>query len=1310
MSPESFSTPKARPLGSFSTPKHSMVVSQMFSTPVASSIPCTPQAAPLYKLAEQSVLAETSIEDSPLPLKVHWDYKPPSPDLFHSPVRSQPIKNPESQSSPILSRSRQNTNHVSSVSEKLIPNRTSPILGKSRKRSRRLGVEKQSIVDVSRPVSPILTRGKKKRKKAKKSKAIETSKLDFSLNLSDLKKEIESKQPSVCPEQPLINLEQPSTSKNRFTSKEQLSDATEQPLIDTKQPSTKIELYKAGNTLDDLEQQDLQYDQLDKDIADLVDSNWQQVSEATKSSRPAARAKQNMQQLVQNIIENSNRPNMLYKTVVSEGKVSRSELERSVLDLERAKLITTEKEPAKSTQNEPVVFSKLMEDEDSHDEGDLELLVHMLEADHKFSKLEKSKTTPIKSPSVCTPLAVSKLGGRTSTPMVKVDLPQCSETPIPKMDLHQIEEEEDTVLEPKKLFGEVDKNPTAIKLSPILEDTEMEKLLTEIGFSTGRIVKPSKSALKKARVMFEDVAATSVLEDTNPDSFATESRVEVESCSIDEEMLEQVEKLEESAIKSLNRVKHENKTKENSDFDNSDMDHLLVDFCETAESALKSVKPKTLGTGKSSSIGSITKSSSIGSIAKSSSIGSIAKSSSIGSISKSASIGSTAKSSSIGSIAKSTPLSTKTRAPGLNLTHPRAPGLSTSHKMPALKLATPGLSHARTPGLNTSFKPTTSGFHKSTGKAPAKSTTPGLSKQNPPLKKSPNKRKADGNLEVVPKHATIEVSGFKTAGGSDVKVSEKSLEAAKSLFEDLQNEEIHPDHLILTDSWYPIRTKIDDEMKRLIGEGKIVEGTKLMIHGAELEGSECLPLQQSEEMCLKISTNSTRRARWWTKLQFYPGGPMKIDLGSVLPYGGSVGAVECVVTKVYPMVFAEKTVDGRTVMRGERAEKLEASRAEEARQKLLEKIVAEERVRIKQEQDREAVQRRKSTCSEGRDDGEWLYMALQADPDLQSSLTESQCALALEWSRDERDRWSACLDKRVRERASSECPARTVSPLLKVRLSPVDSVQLSAVLSIWRPDLELSECLRESTVVRVFGAVASGKRCGDLCLNSVKSTKILPSSCLADTWVRHVTPIGSLDEPSFKPQFNEVDLVGIVTKIEPMQCNNMQCVILCDSIGYQVVVCFWGGIESHGLSQLFIPGVSIAASNLQWRKGSKRQLSVTYSSLPSLHASETSSFSREPTESYLQEALQKLRATLDPEMTMKNLKKCLTPATQKPTAVVVEKPQSQEVRKRLSALAKYGEPPPLSPLLCTTPSRLCQSFNPPSRVSQEHSPPLSLSQ
>lgn len=342
-------------------------------------------------------------------------------------------------------------------------------------------------------------------------------------------------------------------------------------------------------------------------------------------------------------------------------------------------------------------------------------------------------------------------------------------------------------------------------------------------------------------------------------------------------------------------------------------------------------------------------------------------------------------------------------------------------------------------------------------------------------------------------------------------------------------------------------------------------------------------------------------------------------------------------------------------------------------------------------------------------------MALEADPDLHSSLTESQLDLASEWGREDRERWSRVLEDRVRARVSTECPSRSVSPLLRVRLVTVEETEPSALLSIWRPDPELTKILNtQDAVVTIYNINASGRRGGELCLNSTKQTKIV-EACpieLNASLVRKVTPICSLDDSNFKPIFNEIDLVGVVSKVDSVQINNSQLVTLCDATGYQVVICFWGGIEAHGLTQLLIPGVSISATNLQCRKGAKRNLPNNLATLPCLHATESSQFSRQPNEAYLKEALQNLRATLDPEMTIKSLKRCLTPTLQKPVIEkVVEKTPCREVQKRMSALSRYGEPPPLSPFHTPQPPRvLFQTFRPPTKVEERDSPPLSLSQ
>jgi len=62
---------------------------------------------------------------------------------------------------------------------------------------------------------------------------------------------------------------------------------------------------------------------------------------------------------------------------------------------------------------------------------------------------------------------------------------------------------------------------------------------------------------------------------------------------------------------------------------------------------------------------------------------------------------------------------------------------------------------------------------------------------------------------------------------------------------------------------------------------------------------------------LKLCSNSTRRARWDTKLGFHThSGPLPISLSSVLPAGGIVSCVSLTVVRAYPTVYVEKLDDG----------------------------------------------------------------------------------------------------------------------------------------------------------------------------------------------------------------------------------------------------------------------------------------------------------------------------------------------------------------------------------------------------------------
>lgn len=66
--------------------------------------------------------------------------------------------------------------------------------------------------------------------------------------------------------------------------------------------------------------------------------------------------------------------------------------------------------------------------------------------------------------------------------------------------------------------------------------------------------------------------------------------------------------------------------------------------------------------------------------------------------------------------------------------------------------------------------------------------------------------------------------------------------------------------------------------------------------------------QVPSTVCLRISANSTRRVRWFTKLGMCPVSvPFTIALGSVLPSGGRISRLKLCVLRVYALLFVDKT-------------------------------------------------------------------------------------------------------------------------------------------------------------------------------------------------------------------------------------------------------------------------------------------------------------------------------------------------------------------------------------------------------------------
>ncbi len=157
----------------------------------------------------------------------------------------------------------------------------------------------------------------------------------------------------------------------------------------------------------------------------------------------------------------------------------------------------------------------------------------------------------------------------------------------------------------------------------------------------------------------------------------------------------------------------------------------------------------------------------------------------------------------------------------------------------------------------------------------------------------------------------------------------------------------------LTDGWYSLPAVVDQPLRHMIRTGKIAVGTKLITYGAELVGDKAPshPLEAPTTLTLKLSTNSTRRARWYARLGYQRSPrPFPVSLSSVLPDGGLVGCTEAIVARVYPMLYMEKSpAGGRNVFRNRRAEEKVGATHEAVRQRRIEAIC----VRVQREYEAE---------------------------------------------------------------------------------------------------------------------------------------------------------------------------------------------------------------------------------------------------------------------------------------------------------------------------------------------------------------------
>ncbi len=118
--------------------------------------------------------------------------------------------------------------------------------------------------------------------------------------------------------------------------------------------------------------------------------------------------------------------------------------------------------------------------------------------------------------------------------------------------------------------------------------------------------------------------------------------------------------------------------------------------------------------------------------------------------------------------------------------------------------------------------------------------------------------------------------------------------------------------VLLCDGWYSLWTTVDTCISRLIESEKLRIGQKIQVCNPDRQGPEAVSIFDAENssLRLKISYNSIRPCRWFTKLGHRLTSTFCRPLHLIEPEGGDVPCIEVMIVKTYTEIVVVMFEDG----------------------------------------------------------------------------------------------------------------------------------------------------------------------------------------------------------------------------------------------------------------------------------------------------------------------------------------------------------------------------------------------------------------
>ncbi|KAH6936525.1 hypothetical protein HPB50_018907 [Hyalomma asiaticum] len=458
--------------------------------------------------------------------------------------------------------------------------------------------------------------------------------------------------------------------------------------------------------------------------------------------------------------------------------------------------------------------------------------------------------------------------------------------------------------------------------------------------------------------------------------------------------------------------------------------------------------------------------------------------------------------------------------------------------------------------------------------------------------------------------------------------------------------------LELTDGWYSICAELDEPLSTLASTGRLFVGLKLLTSGAELVGSAeaCAPLEAPKDAALRLSYNSTRRARWDVRLGYFVAPrPFRVSLASLHPKGGLVGRVDCLVIRSYPVMvcgslslIALAHYSVHTCMYFENWV-LTSDIGHFGKFYFL-SFVAVEELQLSGIRMSYSVKQIQGLNS-GRDI--WKAMKNSSDPsEIERLLSEEQLRLLRSFQEEQLYSRQITIQQKLEsalQTATDEnkCPKeRVVIPVMKVLLGGIHEADLRknicCLMCVWRPTEDTQEMLKPGKALSIYNvnvtcsrqvlAILSlvSKVLPDIQnsaveLTTTKMTQFEPAECpdhIRIYYMRQVTSFPVLLTESGS-QGRAVDIVGFVLRASHQKEGTVVTLTDAKFNFVQLVI----GRKAWAAEESIKKGEFLSATDVTLRMGNADRIAI-------LETTEFSVLTSSPASNSLQRALSALKASI----------------------------------------------------------------------------------